>query len=146
VLHCRCTWLPPGRTECCYIFGGASLRSATVQASKKRRLDEVCAERYPEHSRNVVQSWIAQGKVSVNSRVVIKAGAPVAPDAAIVITADVPKFVCRCCSSSVGTPWQGGHEGVSGRGVGAWSFRSAQALHARLCSEEACHLEQVQQA
>jgi hypothetical protein len=29
---------------------------------KKRRLDEVCLERHPEHSRNVIQSWIAQGE------------------------------------------------------------------------------------
>ena len=75
---------------------GYQLAGCALQASKKRRLDEVCAERFPQHSRNVVQSWIAQGKVSVNARVVLKAGAPVAPDASIIITADVPKFVCRC--------------------------------------------------
>ena len=28
---------------------------------KKRRLDEVCLELRPEHSRNVIQSWIVQG-------------------------------------------------------------------------------------
>ena len=28
---------------------------------KKRRLDEICLERHPEHSRNVIQSWIVQG-------------------------------------------------------------------------------------
>lgn len=67
------------------------------QASKKRRLDEVCAERFPQYSRNVVQSWIAQGKVSVNDKVVLKAGTPVAPDASIAISAEVPKFVCRYC-------------------------------------------------
>ncbi|KAK9836127.1 hypothetical protein WJX81_003681 [Elliptochloris bilobata] len=66
-----------------------------AKARKKRRLDEVCAERFPQHSRNVVQSWIALGKVTVNERVVVKAGAPVAPDASIVINAEVPKFVCR---------------------------------------------------
>ncbi len=71
------------------------LRSLWPQASKKRRLDEICAERFPQHSRNVVQSWIAQGKVSVNDKVVLKAGAPVAPDASIAINAEVPKFVCR---------------------------------------------------
>lgn len=73
----------------------SQLAGRALQASKKRRLDELCAERFPQHSRNVVQSWIAQGKVSVNTRVVLKAGAPVAPDANIVINADVPKFVCR---------------------------------------------------
>jgi len=45
----------------------------------------------------VVQSWIAQGKVSVNDKVVLKAGTPVAPDASIAINAEVPKFVCRYC-------------------------------------------------
>ena len=74
----------------------SQLAGCVPQASKKRRLDELCTERFPQHSRNVVQSWIAQGKVSVNARVVLKAGAPVAPDASIVINADVPKFVCRC--------------------------------------------------
>lgn len=28
---------------------------------RRCRLDEVCLERYPEYSRNVIQSWIAQG-------------------------------------------------------------------------------------
>lgn len=31
---------------------------------KKRRLDEVCLERHPEYSRNVIQSWIAQGSLA----------------------------------------------------------------------------------
>ena len=79
----------------------SQLAGCALQASKKRRLDELCAERFPQHSRNVVQSWIAQGKVSVNARIVLKSGAPVAPDASIVINADVPKFVCRYRSSSV---------------------------------------------
>lgn len=29
---------------------------------RKRRLDEVCLELHPEHSRNVIQSWIVQGR------------------------------------------------------------------------------------
>jgi hypothetical protein len=29
---------------------------------KKRRLDEICSEQHPEYSRNVIQSWIAQGR------------------------------------------------------------------------------------
>ncbi|KAI3435011.1 hypothetical protein D9Q98_003063 [Chlorella vulgaris] len=62
---------------------------------KKRRLDEVCLERHPEHSRNVIQSWIAQGKVLVNDRPVIKAGAQVSDAASVVINATQPKYVCR---------------------------------------------------
>ena len=84
----------------------SQLACCALQASKKRRLDEVCAERFPQHSRNVVQSWIAQGKVTVNARVVVKAGAPVASDASIVINADVPKFVCRCCPRWFSIPLQ----------------------------------------
>ena len=62
----------------------------------KRRLDEVCLDQYPEFSRNVVQSWIAQGKVIVNDKVVLKAGTPVVADADVRITAMVPKYVSRC--------------------------------------------------
>ncbi|PSC67440.1 hemolysin A isoform B [Micractinium conductrix] len=62
---------------------------------KKRRLDEVCLELRPEHSRNVIQSWIVQGKVLVNGRPVTKAGTPVGDPAAVTITAEQPKYVCR---------------------------------------------------
>jgi hypothetical protein len=34
----------------------------TPKKRRRRRLDEVCLEQYPEYSRNVIQSWIAQGK------------------------------------------------------------------------------------
>jgi len=34
----------------------------TTARKRRRRLDEVCLEQYPEYSRNVIQSWIAQGK------------------------------------------------------------------------------------
>ena len=63
--------------------------------SKRRRLDEVCLEQHPEHSRNVIQSWIAQGKVQINGRVVTKAGTPVPATAAVLVSAVVNKFVCR---------------------------------------------------
>jgi len=49
----------------------------------------------PTLSRNVIQSWILQGKVSVDGRVVNKAGTPVAPGAKVVLTAEEPKYVCR---------------------------------------------------
>ena len=35
---------------------------------RKRRLDEVCLERHPEYSRNVIQSWIAQGTLKRHRR------------------------------------------------------------------------------
>ena len=60
------------------------------------RLDEVCFEQYPEMDRSALQSWIAQGKVLVNNRVMNKAGSPVQRDASIAILAKQEKFVCRC--------------------------------------------------
>lgn len=64
-------------------------------AGGKRRLDELTIERHPEHSRTVVQSWIAQGKVLVNGQPVTKAGTKVRPDVVVDIIAAQPKFVCR---------------------------------------------------
>ncbi len=64
---------------------------------KRRRLDEVCAELYPEYSRNVIQSFIAQGKVLVDDRPVTKSGTQIDPNrsGAIRLTAQVPQYVCR---------------------------------------------------
>ncbi len=55
----------------------------------------MCLEQYPEHSRTVIQSWIAQGKVAINGRIILKAGTPVATSATVQINAEVPKFVSR---------------------------------------------------
>ena len=49
----------------------------------------------PDIARNVIQSWIVQGKVQVNGKVVNKPGTPVSAQAAISITAVVEKYVCR---------------------------------------------------
>lgn len=62
---------------------------------RRRRLDELCVERYPHFSRSIIQSWILQGKVLVRGQPVYKAGAPVAADADVRIIAEVPKYVCR---------------------------------------------------
>jgi len=62
---------------------------------KRMRLDEICREQYPEFSRNVIQSFIAQGKVLVDGVPVLKAGAQIKPNASINVTGNVPKFVCR---------------------------------------------------
>ena len=66
---------------------------------RRQRLDDVCLELRPAHERNVIQSWIVQGKVQVDGRVVTKAGTPVQPDAIVQINAVVPKFVCRCVTA-----------------------------------------------
>ncbi|KAK7301466.1 hypothetical protein RJT34_12330 [Clitoria ternatea] len=62
---------------------------------KKKRLDEICLERYQQYSRSIIQSWILQGKVYVNGKVINKAGTPVPEKAVVEIIADVPKYVCR---------------------------------------------------
>ncbi|GFH24456.1 uncharacterized protein LOC109003672 isoform X1, partial [Haematococcus lacustris] len=62
---------------------------------KKQRLDELCVAAYPHLSRNLLQSWIMQGKVTVDGRVVTKAGTPVASTAVISLEAEEPKYVCR---------------------------------------------------
>lgn len=72
------------------------MNSAKIQQpKKKRRLDEICVERFQEYSRTFIQSWIVQGKVFVDGKVVIKAGTPVPDKAVVEIRAEVPKYVCR---------------------------------------------------
>ena len=63
--------------------------------SKKRRLDDICRELYPEHSRNVIQSFITQGKVLVAGKAITKSGHQVHPTAKIELIAEIPKYVCR---------------------------------------------------
>ncbi|XP_062173840.1 uncharacterized protein LOC133879331 [Alnus glutinosa] len=62
---------------------------------KRRRLDEICLERFQQYSRTFIQSWILQGKVFVDGKVVNKAGTPVSEKAVVQIKAEVPKYVCR---------------------------------------------------
>ncbi|XP_057517439.1 uncharacterized protein LOC130798466 isoform X2 [Amaranthus tricolor] len=79
-----------------FSFRSFSAKSAKVSISrKKRRLDEVCLERFQQYSRNFIQSWIIQGKVLVNGKVVTKAGTPVSDEALVEIKAEIPKYVCR---------------------------------------------------
>ncbi|XP_058101873.1 uncharacterized protein LOC131246030 isoform X2 [Magnolia sinica] len=75
-------------------FAAARSERALPQ-KKKKRLDEVCLEQYQQYSRTFIQSWILQGKVFVDGRVVNKAGTPVSDKAVVEIVAEVPKYVCR---------------------------------------------------
>ncbi len=61
----------------------------------KRRLDVILQEQMPDLSRNQVASFIVQGLVTVDGKVVIKAGAQVKEDSVIVCAAKQPKFVSR---------------------------------------------------
>lgn len=74
----------------------AAVKSQKIQPpKKKKRLDEACLERYQQYSRTYIQSWILQGKVHVNGRVVNKAGTQVSDKSVIEIKAEIPKYVCR---------------------------------------------------
>ncbi|XP_052185960.1 uncharacterized protein LOC127797264 isoform X1 [Diospyros lotus] len=74
----------------------ASTKSGKVQLKKKKkRLDEICLERFQQYSRTLIQSWILQGKVFVDGKLVNKAGTPVPDEAVVEIMAEVPKYVCR---------------------------------------------------
>ncbi|KAA8550516.1 hypothetical protein F0562_002200 [Nyssa sinensis] len=74
----------------------AAAKSGKIQLQKKkRRLDEICLERFQQYSRTFIQSWILQGKVFVDGKVVNKAGTPVSDKAVVEIMAEVPKYVCR---------------------------------------------------
>ncbi|KAK2965804.1 hypothetical protein RJ640_025313 [Escallonia rubra] len=61
----------------------------------RKRLDEVCLERFQQYSRTYIQSWILQGKVFVDGKRVNKAGTPVSDKAVVEIMAEIPKYVCR---------------------------------------------------
>eukprot|EP00882_Tetradesmus_deserticola_P028950 GHRQ01032296.1.p1 GENE.GHRQ01032296.1~~GHRQ01032296.1.p1 ORF type:complete len:184 (-),score=43.83 GHRQ01032296.1:366-917(-) len=77
----------------------SSSRSGSSGSSKsytqRQRLDDYCLQQNPHHSKNLIQSWIAQGKVLVNEQVVTKAGHAVPKQANVRILAEDPKFVCR---------------------------------------------------
>ena len=62
---------------------------------QKRRLDELCSERFPEYDFKAIQSWILQGKVTVKGAVVAKAGALVASSDHLDLNVAVAKYVCR---------------------------------------------------
>lgn len=61
----------------------------------KKRLDTLALAQYPHLSRNQIQSFIMQGKVSVDGEVVTKAGAQYNDDVHVVLDQDQPKFVSR---------------------------------------------------
>lgn len=62
---------------------------------RKIRLDQLVHERMPQYSRRQIQSWIMQGRVSVDGHMVNKAGVQVSDQAEIVVDIQEPKFVSR---------------------------------------------------
>ncbi|KAF5798070.1 putative 23S rRNA (cytidine(1920)-2'-O)-methyltransferase [Helianthus annuus] len=85
---------PMNAHKTCPIRSFATLKSGKVlPVNKKKRLDEVCLEKFQQYSRNYIQSWIIQGKVIVNGKVVTKAGHQVSDKAIVEIKAEIPKYV-----------------------------------------------------
>jgi len=62
---------------------------------EKKRLDLLVQKKYPQFSRNQIQSWILQGKVSVDEKVVDKAGTLIPVESEIVLDVKEPKYVSR---------------------------------------------------
>lgn len=61
----------------------------------KIRLDLVLQSQFPHYSRRQIQSWIMQGKVMCEGKVLDKAGELVWPDAQFICNFDEPKYVSR---------------------------------------------------
>ncbi|CAI9107264.1 OLC1v1006582C1 [Oldenlandia corymbosa var. corymbosa] len=92
--HGSVIW-PVAQTKFC-LRCFAAVKAAKAQPQKmKKRLDELCLERFQEYSRTYIQSWILQGKVFVDGKVVYKAGTRIPDKALVEIKAEVPKYVCR---------------------------------------------------
>ena len=70
-------------------------RRTYIKSGPKQRLDELTLQTNPELSRNVVQSWIQQGKVLVDGQKITKPGTKLKPSVKIEVLAEEPKFVCR---------------------------------------------------
>jgi 23S rRNA (cytidine1920-2'-O)/16S rRNA (cytidine1409-2'-O)-methyltransferase len=61
----------------------------------KKRLDQAVQELFPALSRNQIQSFIMQGKVSVDGKVISKPGMQVAEQAVVELKQDQLQYVCR---------------------------------------------------
>jgi hypothetical protein len=47
---------------------GGDGKQQSHSPNKKQRLDDYCLSLHPEYSKNLIQSWIVQGKVLINDR------------------------------------------------------------------------------
>ena len=61
----------------------------------KKRLDVIVQERLPQYSRRQIQSWIMQGKIKVDGKVITKPGTQVAEHVPLQMNIEEPKFVSR---------------------------------------------------
>lgn len=63
--------------------------------NKKQRLDHRVSQMMPQYSKQQIQSWIMQGKVIVDGKVIIKPGHQIGQEVSILVDAQVPKYVSR---------------------------------------------------
>ena len=63
--------------------------------TKKKRFDAALHEKYPSYSRTQIQSWIMQGKATIDGHIHTKSGTPVDEAAEIILSVEEPKFVSR---------------------------------------------------
>lgn len=61
----------------------------------KKRLDLLLSERYPQYSRQQIQSWIMQGKARLDGQPLTKAGTLVAEDVTLEFIVEEPRYVSR---------------------------------------------------
>lgn len=61
----------------------------------KKRLDQLLHERFSSYSRRQIQSWVMQGKATVDGRIVSKPGMMVPEEARLALHVEEPKYVSR---------------------------------------------------
>lgn len=66
-----------------------------MTTKRKERLDILVLQRYPHYSRQQVQSWIMQGKVKVEDKIIAKPGTATNVEANIELQVEEPKYVGR---------------------------------------------------
>jgi 23S rRNA (cytidine1920-2'-O)/16S rRNA (cytidine1409-2'-O)-methyltransferase len=66
-----------------------------MNQTKKKRLDQLVAEQFPQLSRTYISSLIMQGKVKVDDIVITKSGTSVSSESKITCDVQEPKYVGR---------------------------------------------------
>ncbi len=64
-------------------------------AKEKKRLDLLLLEKHPHLSRNQIQSFIMQGKVTLEGKILDKPGTIISVDSDVKLVDDTPKYVSR---------------------------------------------------
>ncbi len=62
---------------------------------KKQRLDQLVGQMMPQYSRRQIQSWIMQGKITIDKQIITKPGQQVWSGCSIELNIQEPKYVSR---------------------------------------------------